>query len=397
MKILQLCSKVTFPAKDGYSIAVNAISTGMTDIGNEVRIISFNTLQHHIKSKDITKEYDEKYKPVFVDMDTFVKPIPAFLNLFTNKSYNIVRFISKDFKQKLIDLLEEDEYDIVQFESLFTTPYLETVRKHTKAKAILRAHNVENTIWNRRYKTEKNPLRKWYLGVLTRRLRNYEENIINKFDGIAAISKVDKQYFIEMGCEVPLETIPIGINIELPENELPMPEPNSLFFIGTLDWMPNVDGLTWFLNDAWETINSKFPELKLYIAGRYSEKFKKKFSYPNVTVIGEVEDSYKFINSKEIMVVPLKYGSGTRVKIIEAMALGKVIITTSVGVEGIEAKHEENILIADTKSELLETLSKYLNSKDLLNNISENAKKFARENYNNPEIIKKLEGFYNSL
>ena len=397
MKILQICTKVTSPAKDGYSIAVNAISKGLTKEANYVRIMSANTLQHFVKETEMSSDYIKNYKPVTVTLDTYVKPLPAFINLFTSKSYNIERFISNEFKSKLSNLLIEENFDLIQFESLFMAPYLETVRKYSKAKAVLRAHNVEHLIWERRYQEEKNPFRKWYLVLLKRRLMKYEENIINKFDGIAAISDIDKQYFKEMGCRIPIETIPIGIDYEFINNDKIKPEPSSLFFIGTLDWMPNVDGLKWFLNECWEEIHKVFPFLNFYIAGKYSNNFHLDKEFPNVTIVGEIDNAYEFICSKEIMIVPLKYASGTRVKIIEAMALGKVIITTNIGLEGINAKNGENILIADFSNEFVEVISKYLNDKNLLKIISDNAKKFAYENYNNTDIIKKLLSLYNTL
>ncbi|OGU38253.1 MAG: hypothetical protein A2X61_02965 [Ignavibacteria bacterium GWB2_35_12] len=397
MKILQLCSRVPYPHKDGYSIAVNAISKGLDKAGHEVRIMSLNTLQHHVNYDDLPQDYINEFKPILVDIDTFVRPVPAFLNIFSNKSYNVVRFISKNFKEELFELLSNENFDIVQFDSLFTTPYLETVRKYSKAKAILRAHNVENLIWDRRTTQEKNPIRKWYLKLLSERLRKYEGKIINQFDGIAAISDIDKKYLIEMGCKLPIDTVPIGIDFNFLNRKFPEPEPQTLFFIGILDWMPNVDGLLWFLNDVWHIVHERFPNVKFYIAGRHYEKIAAKLDYPNVIVLGEVEDAYDYISSKEIMLVPLRYASGTRVKIIEALALGKLIITTSVGVEGIEAVHSENIMIADTPLTFADSISRCLREPDLCKNISNNARKFAQERFNNDIIIDNLIRFYKSF
>ena len=397
MKILQLCTRVPYPFKDGYSIAVNAISKGLVKTGSDVRIMALNTQQHYVNYEDLPQDYLETYKPILVDIDTKVKLLPAFFNLFTNKSYNIERFRSKKFKEELAELLNNEDFDIVQFESLYTTPYLETVRKYSKAKVILRAHNIENLIWERRVIEEKNPLKKWYLKLLTKRLSKYEEKIINQFDGIAAISEIDEKYFREMGCKVHIDTIPIGIDFNFLKRKFPEPEPHTLCFIGILDWMPNVDGLLWFLNDVWHIVHERFPDIKFYIAGKHSEKITAKLNYPNVIVIGEVEDAYDYISSKEIMLVPIRYASGTRVKIIEAMALGKVIITTSVGVEGIKAFNEKEIMIADTPGTFAEAIGKCLNDHNICSRISNNAIEFAHNNFNNDIIIGNLIRFYESL
>ncbi|MBI5325080.1 MAG: glycosyltransferase [Ignavibacteriae bacterium] len=397
MKILLLTSRIIYPVKDGYCIAVDSISNGLVKSGNEVRIMSVNTKRHNVNLKDINNDFINTFNPVSVNVDTDVKPIPAFFNLFTDKSYNIVRFISEDFKNKLIELLSENDFDIIQFESLFLAPYIDTVRRYSKAKTILRAHNVESVIWNRRYNGEKNPFKKWYLGVLAKRFRKYEKYIINEFDGIAAISEVDKQILEGLGCKVPMITLPIGINIDKQNHETEKPEKNSIFFIGSLDWIPNIEGLFWFLDNVWNLINKKYPNLKFYIAGRNSGSIASRINYPNVKFLGEIEDSHKFINSKEIMVVPLKYASGTRVKILEAMALGKIIITSSIGVEGINATHEENIFIANTPEEFFMVIDKYLNDEATKKKISGNAVKFVEENYDNEKIIDRLNLFYHKL
>src|ERR1035437_154606 len=133
MKILQLCSKIPFPPKDGGSIAMNILTQGLIDCGNEVKVLAINTPKHFLNEADVDAEYKKKTSYQLVFIDTSVKPIDAFLNLFSGESYNIIRFYSKEFENTLIELLSSQQYDVVQLETLWVAPYVETIRKHSKA------------------------------------------------------------------------------------------------------------------------------------------------------------------------------------------------------------------------------------------------------------------------
>src|ERR1035437_7718238 len=138
MKILQICSRIPYPPKDGGSIAMNILTHRLIDCGNEVKVLAINTPKHFIKESDIDKEYIKKTSYQLVFIDTSVKPLDAFLNLFSSESYNIARFYSKEFENVLIELLSSQQYDVVQLETLWVAPYVDTIRKHSKAKIVLR-------------------------------------------------------------------------------------------------------------------------------------------------------------------------------------------------------------------------------------------------------------------
>ena len=128
-------------------------------------------------------------------MDLRLKPLDAFLNLFTGKSYHVERFDSEKFRNRLIETLKANDFDIIQLETLFMCPYIPVVRKYTRAKIVLRAHNIEHLIWQRISAETKNPVKKWYLSHLARTLKNYEQKTVAEVDGILAISPGDAEYF----------------------------------------------------------------------------------------------------------------------------------------------------------------------------------------------------------
>ena len=398
MKILQLCSKVPFPPQDGGCIAMNNITQGLINEGHSVKVIAMNTKKHHIEIKNITTNYRSTTNIETVNINTEIKIIAAFLNLFTNKSYNIERFRSKNFEQKLIDVLHSENFDIIQIEGLYVSMYTKIIRKYSTAKIIFRAHNVEYLLWEQLMQIEKNYFKKVYLKLLSKRLKKYELSCLQNFDAIATITKKDELQFKKDGFINKIETFPFGIDLNFSFPNLPIEqEYPSLFHLGAMDWKPNTEGVSWFLNHVWILLQKKHPSLKLYLAGRNMSDEMKKITTANVIVVGEIENSQLFMQSKGIMIVPLLSGGGMRVKIIEGMALGKTIITTSIGAEGIDCESNKNCIIANEPIEFAEAISKCISDKIFYSEIGINAKKLAILHYNNADICKRLIGFYKKL
>jgi len=397
MNILILCNKSPYPPKEGGPIAMNVIIKGLLKAGHSVKVVALNTNKYFIDNKDIPEEYRKKTGIEFVYTDLSINPVAAFINLFSEKSYHVERFVSENVNKKLIKVLKEKNFDIVQLEMLYMAPYINTIRKHSNAKVILRAHNIEHLIWERITYVAKNPLKKWYIGNLTKKLKNYELSVMNKFDGIATITAKDAEFFRDAGCRIPLTDIPFGIEIGKYEPKYSKEKEISLFHLGSMNWMPNEEGVRWFLDKVWPLIHKKSPKLKFYLAGRMMPDWLTTLKMNNVEVIGEVDDATEFINDKGIMIVPLLSGSGIRIKIIEGMALGKTIISTTIGAEGINYKNGKDILIADTPMEFSNAISQCINDRDYCASIGKNARNLIENDHNITKLIDKLVWFYDKV
>lgn len=397
MKVLQLSHKPPFPPKDGGCLAIDNITQGLINSGIDIKILTIETLKHPFEKEIIPKDYMVKTGIESVFVDTKLNIVDAFSNLVTQDSYNISRFFTPDFDHVLQTELANKDYNIVHLESLFMTPYISTVRMHSDARIVLRSHNLEYIIWERLSKQTGSVAKKTYLKLLARQLKKYELDVLNQVDGIAAISKRDANDFKKLGCKRPIEIIPFGLNIQ---KYKPDDHPNmtfDLFHLGSMDWSPNIEGLEWFLDEIWPAINSKSSEVQFYLAGRDMPESFFKINSPNIVVVGEVEDAMKFIKSKSVMVVPLLSGGGIRVKIIEGMALGKAIISTSVGAEGIHYTHKKDIWIANTPNEFAEAVHYFENNPEKIFELGNNARKLVEREYANEVIIEKLLSFYDRL
>lgn len=397
MRILQICHKPPYPAVDGGAIAMNNITQGLIAEGHEVNLISISTPKHPVIESDLPKEYIDKtnFKSVFID--TQIKFNKAFFNLFSNGSYNIERFVSADFSACIEQTLKAKKFDVIILESLFVTPYIPTLRNLSSAKIILRAHNVEHKIWERISENTANILKRKYINFLARRMKNYELSVFNQLDAICAMTAVDVTEFKNLGFKKATAAIPTGYILkDLVDNPPPVEE-DSIFHLASMDWLPNVEGVNWFLNNVWENVYQSYPQAKLYLAGREMPQSFYDININNVTVVGPVISAKKFFLEKNIMIVPILSGSGMRIKIIEGMALGKVIISTSIGAEGIKCKNGEHILIANTPKEFSEHIIHCLKDKSFCEQIGKNAKKLIENEYSNRSISKKMTNFFEEL
>lgn len=377
--------------KDGESIAVTNIANALSSLGAQVTLLALNTNKHEFdtsKINDTLPFYKEKYT---VDINTDIRLTGAIKNLFTSDSYHITRFISSDFEKKLIQLLQTSTFDIIQLETLYLAPYIDTIRKHSKAMVVMRAHNVEHEIWERITSNTHSPIKKLYLNHLTGKLKNYEKNMLGRYDLLLPITEKDYTTFKQLGFQGNAKIVPIGMNISKyrPDNSSYQKD-LSLSFIGSLDWMPNIEGLKWFLDNIWKKVHQQFPSINLHIAGRNTPDWVKNLKQKNIVVHGEVESATQFINQHSIMVVPLLSGSGMRAKILEGMALGKVIISTSIGIEGIPAQNKGEVMVADNPKEFIEAIDWCIRQNGSLEAMGNKANRFIQNNYDNIEITQSL-------
>jgi glycosyltransferase involved in cell wall biosynthesis len=262
---------------------------------------------------------------------------------------------------------------------------------------VFRSHNIENKIWQMLSIEERNPIKKIYFNILSRRIRKIEKKIINNFDAVLPISKPDLEWMNQIGISIPSKLILPGY---LPGEIMEYDHNNSkrVFFIGALDWQPNINGLKWFIEYVWPKVLQSIPAAEFFIAGRNaSKKTKSLFDGMNIIFSGEVESSVDFIKDKSVMVVPLFSGSGIRMKIIEGMSLGKSIVATPIAARGIEFENGKDLFIESDSDGFAETIIRLLSFDDLRRACGENAIRNVRKNYNILATSDDLINFYREI
>jgi glycosyltransferase involved in cell wall biosynthesis len=394
MRILQVCNKVPFPPKDGGSIAMYNLALGLTKSDQIVDILAIETPKHPNITKDVNISGNLTMQSVFID--TSVSVFKALLNLvFSKIPYNAERFISEPFREALIKCLEENTYDIVQLEGLYLMPYVDDIRKHSKAKIALRSHNIENEIWYRLEENEKSLIKKLYFKTLARRIKRFEKKTINKYDLLIPITYRDAVEFQKLGNTQPSKVIQTGIPIDKIAEGLKIRKKRKLYFLGSLDWLPNQEGVLWFVKHVWPMLSHASSETEFHVAGRNApEWFPKLIDKPGITFHGEVENAKEFADENDIMVVPILSGGGMRVKIVEAMALGKIVVTTPIGAEGLDIIPNYHAVVAESPEDLATGVQIVLDNTDFFIKLGENSIRFIKNNYTNRVLAVELVKFY---
>lgn len=375
---------------------MNSIINGLIEAGHQLKVLAANNEKFNVKESDIPEDYKKKTGIELIDVDLRVRPLKAFANLFTNKSYHVERFISKDFKARLVEFLEKEQFDVVQLEMLYMAPYVETIREHSKAMIVLRAHNVEHKIWERIAKETKFFLKRWYINHLAKTLKDYELSALETVDGVAAITRKDAAFFRKY-CSKPVIDIPYGVYPEEFTPKYDIESTPKFYHIGSMNWMPNSEGIRWFIEEVLPKTVEKVPGFVYHLAGRNMPEWLKTLKNKHVDVVGEVPDAKAFVTNNDVAIVPLLSGSGIRIKIIESMALGKTVITTRVGAEGILYDEEVNVIIAENIAKMVEAIRAINENPQIAVRIGQAARKLVEENYDNRKIIARLLMFYEQI
>lgn len=391
MRILLLTHMYPFPPDDGGRIVTyNSIKYDSMN-GNEVTVITFS-------ENKINSALDDVCKVEIIEKNTRNSIISVFKSLFSKLPYNLYKYYDKRVFSKFDELLSRDKYDLIIVDHLHMSMYIDYIKKNYKdIPVVLRQHNVENVIMKRFYEKQKNILIKLFAKLQYIKLYKYESDVVTKFDECFMITDEDKNRIIQMNNKVHAVTIPAGVDIEKYKPLESNKENNSIVFLGAMNWAPNEDGVIWFIENVFEDIEKKVPDIKLYIVGKNpTEKIKKMNNNKNIIVTGYVEDEREYISKASIFIVPLRIGGGMRIKILNAMAMSKCIVSTSIGAEGIEFKSEDMVIANDKRSFLNEILELLSNNKMRIK-YENNARKTVIEKYSWEAIYKKVVFEYKKL
>lgn len=400
MKILVVAHKPPYPPVDGGTLATLNMCLGLAKAGNQVSVLTLSTPKHPSSMERIPSEIHAILNFQIFHIHLSNSLLKNLFNLvFSSKPYNIQRYYNPFFKRLLQRTIKEKGFDLIQLEGLYLTPYLKSIRNSFDGPITMRAHNVEHHIWENLAREEENKLKKWYFNLLSDRLATVEKKICKKVDALVAISNPDMEWFIKNNFNKPAITIPAGYFPNTSLRDIEQQENPTICYIGALDWLPNTEGLYWFIDWVWPRIQAEIPDIEFHIAGRNaSEELAERLMVErNIIFHGQVADSAEFLSKFPVMVVPLLSGSGIRVKIIEGMFLNRAIVTTSIAVKGIDATHNEHLLIADSPEVFAISVCNLVNSLESISRIAQNAQIFASENYDATNLATKLTDFYKDL
>lgn len=392
MNILQLTPRVPYPPNDGGKIGIFGITKHLFLRGHKITMLSLTS------SVDNNTSGLRKYcKVEAVMMDTSNNYIDMFLNLFSSMPYTISKYHGESFIRKLNELLQKEQFDIVHIDHLHMAYYGKFIKEHFNLPVVLREHNVESAIWERYYHGIRNPFLRAYAKLQFMKLYKYESDIVAAFDRCFMITKQDKERIEKMNPRARVSVIPAGVDTSY-FHPLDVPvEPYSIVSVAAMDWSPNVEGILWFIAKIWPTIKRKVSQAKLYIVGKNPPAEVKKLAAEDIVVTGFVDDEREYMAKAAAFIVPLNAGGGMRIKILNALAMGKAIVSTSIGCEGVDVEDGKNIYIADTEKEFAQQVIELLKDKGKREELGREGLKLVREKYRWERIAEQIEAEYENI
>lgn len=360
--------------------------------------------------KDICKDvifYDFIKKPVNKDNGLLHR-------LFGNKSIKRLREIrhllfeypemaqstfrhSPAYEKELKGLCISD-YDLIQVEDTYLAYRLFNIKKqYPHIPIVVDQHNVNALIEKRNMELAKGWRWKLYSYFEWRKMMRYETKIFNTFDLHLTCSEEDKELSLYMAPKAKFEVISNGVDTEFFKKEDVMPEPNSIFFLGS-NWPPNVEGILYFHKEILPKVRKVIPDVKFYIVGNFKGNNEIEALGDSRTILtGYVKDVREWMNRASVSIVPLRLGGGTRLKILEALSMEKPIVSTSMGAEGIEVTNGENIVLADNSQDFAEGVIKLLRDEKECQRLGKNGRKLVEAKYDWSVIGNRLLEVYERL
>jgi len=316
-------------------------------------------------------------------------------NLLSPLPYIVTSHSSRAYKDAVRGNLAEFRPNLVLCE---WTPYVVYAKALTSVKTLISAHNVEADIWQRYYENETNPIRRWYIGEQWRKVERFERAAVGWVDGALTVSALDRGRLLRSRPGMPIAVIPNGVDLDYFQ---PMPQPEGrqhLVFTGSMDWRPNQDAARYFVAEILPLLLRARPELECTFVGRDPPPdIQALAQLPGVHITGTVDDVRPYVERATVYVVPLRIGGGSRLKILEALAMGRAVVSTSVGAEGLDVEHDRHILLADDPRAFSASVLRLLNDPRRCLSLAAEGRRLVEQSYGWDSLAHKMAGFVQEI
>jgi len=394
MKILLIMPRIPAPPNDGGAIYLYHITRHLAMRGHELVVASFQS-NRHLQKPDMMTPYCRLYS-----LPVRFKPynITAVLkSTITRQPVSVQHRMDSTLMRKIFSIIPDSYFDIISIEGLHSAQFVDIAKaKYPDTPIILRQANVEHLLLKRNAQNTKNPILRLFFNDQAQLMKKFEVSAMKSVDGVTAVTPYDQDKFCELIPDLISEVVPDGA--DLPPKRNISRDHHTIFAVSNWDWRPNIDGLLWFVKNVWPELQKRYPDIFFEIAGRgISERLQHDFKKKGISYLGFVDNIEIYRQKASVMVAPLLYGSGLKLKILEGLASGVPIVTTSIGSEGIEMKPGRDYLLAETPSEFMEQIIRLLKEPELRDKISHNSRSLIERKYQWNQQAEKLEVFMNRI
>jgi len=362
------------------------------DTGGKIR--SFGILRHLARQHDVTLlsyyggkrdiDYESAIAEQLPGAHTIFTAAPEgalaqcvdyILRLPSSAPYAVNKFTDPTVREEVARRLNDSRLDIAVCDFLSASL---NFPKQSPTPVVLFQHNVETMLWRRMAATEKSPLRKLSYSIEARKMEAYETQALRRFPHIIAVSEHDGNEMLTLSPGCRITVVPTGVDTEQYAVVPSAPgDPPLIVFTGSMDWEPNIDAVEYFCAEIWPQILASFPTARFQIVGRSPHPRVQRLVSSSVQVTGTVPSVSDYLRWATVVIVPLRIGGGTRLKIFEAMAMAKALVSTSIGAEGLQVTNGRDILIADDAPSFAASILELLRDRELRRNYEQNAAQLA--------------------
>jgi sugar transferase (PEP-CTERM/EpsH1 system associated) len=400
VKVLFLTPQVPYPPQQGAALRNWGLISGLAD-RHEVAVLSFRTSGQSLEPPD----------PLRAVCRTETVPLPVRglrdrlrVMLTTRQPDMALRLASELYAGRLMEWLARESFDVVHVGGIEMAPYLELVEAaRPRPLVVFDNLNCEYLLQQRAFLTDLRVPGRWpgaaYSLVQWRRLRRYEAQVCRRADRVLAVSEADAAALRKLVPGLGVVVVPNGVDAlayrpEVSDVALQASE-RALVFTGTMDFRPNVDAVLWFARRVLPRVRAEVPEAHFFVVGQRPHRWLDGLrSDPAVTLTGWVEDVRPYIARAAVYVAPLRIGGGTRLKLLEAMATGKPVVSTRLGAEGYPVTHGHELLLADTPVDFAAAVVALLRAPERRAELGRVARAFAERHYDWRNIVPRLEAAY---
>jgi len=394
MKVLFITTKSPLPMNDGHSLRTFNLLKSVAQ-KHKVTLLSFVKFP-------IEYEYREELEKLCSSVKQFSVPdncsrpraaISACLNIPGNQPYVATKYNQSAMRKEIRQILCDETFDLVHLDMLPLGVFLDDV----DIPVVLNEHNVESALLKRRCDSISNPVAKWYFAEQQRRLELFETRVVQGVTHVIACSEEDGTILHGMAPDQLISVVPNGVDTDFYQSSsIDKEEIDNLAFVGGMNWFPNRDAVSWFDQAVMTELLQRNPGIQLNVVGKSIDEMKIKHDQ-QIVMHGFVDDTRPYLEKSAVVIVPIRVGGGTRLKVLEAMSMGKAMVSTSVGVEGIKVTHRKHVLIADTAEKFAESIVELLKNKELRREIGCEARKLVSDMYRWDRIGRKLLDVYENV
>lgn len=365
------------------------------DTGGKIR--SYNVLQHLARAHDVTLltyyggrrdlQYEtdiarelpgaETVHTAALDGTAFSQSLDYARLVFRSAPFAVSKFTHSEVKRRVGAWIAEKKFDVAVCDFLSASM---NFPEKLATPTVLFQHNVETALWQRLAATDSNLAKRAAYTIEARKMASYERDALRKFHHVIAVSEHDRQQMLAMDPSCSISVVPTGVDTEKYTLAPPAKaDPPRIVFLGSMDWEPNIDAVTYFCREIFPRVRAQMPAAMFQIVGRNPHASVRQLATDAVQVTGSVPSVTEFLNNATVVVVPLRIGGGTRLKIFEAMATGKAVISTSIGAEGLDVQSGRDLILADDAEAFAEATVRLLSDSALRRQYEQAAARLAAQ------------------